>query len=59
MALVKELLDSLGHEEFAEPDYQPTYVDQHVVAVHAYHNLVFIQKGRNNEGSNLPMSKRL
>lgn len=59
MALVKDLLDGLNHEEFADPDYEPTYTDQHVVAVHAYHNLVFIQKGLNNEGSNMPMHKRL
>lgn len=50
MALVKDLLDGLNHEEF-EGDHVPSYSDQHVVAVHAYHNLVFIEKGLNNEGS--------
>lgn len=49
MALVKDLVDGLNHMEFLDEDYQPTYSDQHVVAVHAYHNLVFIEKGRNNE----------
>ncbi|MCW2851388.1 MAG: hypothetical protein JWM84_1052 [Nocardioides sp.] len=50
MALVKDLLDGLNHEEFLDPDYEPTYSDRHVVAVHAYHNLIVIEKGLNNEG---------
>ena len=50
MALVKDLLDGLNHEEF-EPPHQPSYTDRHVVGVHAYHNLVIIEKGRNDEGS--------
>jgi len=52
MALVRRLLDGLNHEEFLDPDYQPSYTDRHVVAVHCYHNLVVIQKGDNREGSN-------
>lgn len=51
MGLVKRLVDGLNHEEFLEP-YEPTYTDLHVVAVHCYHNLVFIEKGDNREGSN-------
>ncbi|WP_193611182.1 class I SAM-dependent methyltransferase [Nocardioides lijunqiniae] len=50
MALVKDLLDGLNYEEFLDADYEPTYSDRHVVAVHAYHNLIFIEKGLNNEG---------
>lgn len=52
MALVKDLLDGLNHEEFLDRGYTPSYSDKHVTAVHAYHNLVFVQKGRNREGSN-------
>lgn len=51
MALVKELVDGLNYEEFLDKDYQPTYSDIHVVAVHCYHNLVFIEKGTNREGT--------
>jgi len=51
MALVKDLIDGLNHVEFIEEGYQPTYTDTHVVAVHCYHNLVFIEKGRNDEGT--------
>ena len=52
MALVRRLLDGLNHEEFLDPGYEPSYTDQHVVAVHCYHNLVLIEKGDNREGSN-------
>ena len=31
--------------------YEPTYTDTHVTGVFFYHNLVFIQKGENKEGS--------
>ncbi len=53
LALVKDLLDGLHHEEFVdEPPYEPTYTDLHVVGVHVYHNLVIIEKGDNTEGTN-------
>lgn len=52
MALVKDLVDGLNHEEYVDESYVPTYADLHVVAVHCYHNLVFIEKGSNTEGTN-------
>jgi demethylmacrocin O-methyltransferase len=52
MALVKDLVDGLNHEEYVDESYEPTYTDLNVVGVFAYHNLVFIQKGRNAEGTN-------
>jgi hypothetical protein len=52
MALVKDLLDGLNHEEFLDEPYEATYSDRHVVGLHAYHNLVVIEKGHNVEGSN-------
>ena len=52
MALVKSLVDGLNYEEFVDESYEPTYSDLNVVAVHAYHNLVIIEKGRNAEGTN-------
>jgi hypothetical protein len=52
MALVKDLLDGLNYEEFVDESYEPTYTDLHVTAVHAYHNLVLIEKGHNAEGTN-------
>lgn len=51
MGLVKSLVDGLNYEEFIEEPYIPSYTDKHVVAVHCYHNLVVIEKGRNEEGT--------
>jgi len=49
----KALIDSLNYEEFLKPGYKPSYFDRHITAMHFYHNLILIQKGENNEGSNL------
>jgi hypothetical protein len=51
MGLVKQLVDGLNYEEFVDDDYEPSYTDLNVVGVHCYHNLVFIEKGTNNEGT--------
>jgi len=51
MDLVKRLIDGLNYEEFVTEAYQPTYTDLHVTSVACYHNLVFIQKGDNSEGT--------
>ena len=42
--LVKGLLDELNHESFRVEGYEPTYTDLHVAAVHAYPNIVFLEK---------------
>lgn len=52
MHLVKQLVDGLNHEEFLLDGYESSYTDSHITAVHAWHNLVIIEKGANNEGSN-------
>lgn len=52
MAFVKRLVDGLNHEEFLDTDYEASYIDTHVRAVHCYHNLVVVEKGDNVEGSN-------
>jgi hypothetical protein len=52
MALVKRLVDGLNYEEWQDGGFEPTYADRHVVAVHCYHNLVIIEKGDNDEGTN-------
>ena len=53
MNFFKSLIDGLNHEEFAAPIRDPDYFDRHIVAMHFYHNLIFIEKGENNEGSNV------
>jgi demethylmacrocin O-methyltransferase len=52
MNFLKTLTDGLNYEEIARKDYPPSYFDQNIVSLHFYHNLVFIYKGRNEEGSN-------
>ncbi len=58
MAMVKDLLDGLHYEEFTDDAYEPTYADRNVRSVHAYHNLVIIEKGSNVEGTNRGRAKR-
>lgn len=49
MALAKRLVDGLNWEEWREDGASPSYTDAHVTALHAYHNLLIIQKGENRE----------
>jgi hypothetical protein len=51
MGLVKRLIDGLNYEEFVMEPYTPSYTDLNIVQVTCYHNLIFIQKGENREGS--------
>ena len=51
MNFLKTLIDGLNYEEIARKDYQPTYFDRNFTALHFYHNIVFVYKGKNNEGS--------
>jgi hypothetical protein len=51
MGMLKRLADGLNYEELVIEPYQPTYTDLHVKSVHFYHNLVFVVKGSNAEGS--------
>lgn len=59
MGFLKCLIDCLNHAEFDLPGYKPTYFDQHVVSMHFYHNLAFIYKGHNDEGSNILEDNRM
>lgn len=43
MGYFKSLADGLNHAEL-EIEREPSYTDQHVAALHFYHNLVFVQK---------------
>lgn len=53
MNFLKGLADGLNYEEFLTPTYTPSYFDRNITSVHFYHNLAFIYKGSNNEGSNM------
>jgi Rhamnosyl O-methyltransferase/CmcI len=50
MGLTKRLVDGLNYEEYTDEGYEPSYTELHVRGVHAYHNLVFVDKGLNAEG---------
>jgi cephalosporin hydroxylase len=51
MGLLKRLADGLNWEEFVDEGYEPSYTDQYVKGLHFYHNMVFIEKGENREGT--------
>lgn len=53
MGYFKSLVDGLNHCEYVIPGYQPTYHDLNIVAMHFYHSMAFMQKGANNEVSNM------
>jgi hypothetical protein len=53
MGFLKELIDGLNWEERDQPWYSPTRFDREILGISFYHNIVFIQKGNNQEGSNL------
>jgi hypothetical protein len=54
MNYFKALVDGLNHVEYPISDYQPTYWDRNIVEISFFHNIVFIQKGNNDEATNLP-----
>lgn len=57
MGMLKCLVDGLNWEEFR--GRKPGPLDRHIVAIHLYHNLAFIHKGRNEEGSNKDQHHRV
>lgn len=59
MGLAKRLVDGLNYEEWQDDDNKATPVDRNIVAIHCYHNLVIIEKGANNEGTNRGSKERM
>jgi len=51
MNFFKNLADGLNYQEFPEKYYTPTLYDTKITGIHFYHNMIFIYKGENNEGS--------
>jgi hypothetical protein len=54
----KSLIDCLNHQEIINPRYRSTYFDKNIISVSCYHNMVFVQKGQNNEGSTCVVNNR-
>jgi hypothetical protein len=53
MGFLKSLIDGLNYSEFDKSSYEPSYYDKYIVAMYFYHNIVFVKKGLNDEGSNI------
>ena len=54
MNFLKGLADTLNYREFPRGEgWEPHPLGRHIVAMHFYHNLVFVQKGPNDEPSNV------
>jgi hypothetical protein len=50
ISMLKQLVDGLNWEEFSERE--PRQLDSCITSLHFYHNLAFVYKGRNQEGTN-------
>lgn len=59
MNFFKGLADGINHSEFIMKNYQPTYFDKKIISLHFYHNLVFINKGVNNENSSFLVNNQI
>lgn len=60
LTLLKNLVDGLHFAEYELPHYSPSYTDTHVVGLHFYHNIAFIQKGLNDEeGGTADLGRRM
>ncbi|MEU6467429.1 class I SAM-dependent methyltransferase [Streptomyces sp. NPDC046976] len=52
VGFTKTLVDGLNHEEFEPPEARtPTGSDRQIGGLHFYHNLLIIEKARNEEGA--------
>lgn len=54
MTFFKNLADGLNHAEYPVEGYEPNYFDLNIVEISFFHNLIFIRKGNNDEGTNAP-----
>lgn len=53
MNYFKKLTDCLNYSEFTLEGYRPSIYDLNITEIHFYHNLIFIYKNDNSEGSNV------
>lgn len=51
MGYFKALLDGLNHSEIHPDDFTPTGFERQIAGLHFFHNLIFVQKAVNDEGS--------
>ena len=48
MGFLKQLVDGINYTEYKKENYEPSYYDKHIVGMHFFHNIVFIEKGQNS-----------
>lgn len=53
LEFMKSLIDCLNWQEMPRPGYSPNLFDSTLVGLHFYHNMAFLRKGHNYEGSNV------
>ena len=58
MNYFKSLTDTMNNREFIRPGYKQSYFDKKIISMHFYHNMIFIYKGDNNEGSNFVVNNQ-
>jgi demethylmacrocin O-methyltransferase len=54
MSFFMKLADGLNHVEYPIEGYEPDYFDRNIVGIAFFHNLIFIQKGSNDEKTSHP-----
>ena len=59
MGFLKSLIDGVNWQEIHQPTYSPSQFELTLTSIHFYHNLVFLRKGSNTEGSTTLNDNRL
>ena len=54
MAFFKSLTDGLNYAEYPIAQYEPSYFERNIVEIAFFHNMIFVRKGSNDEGTNAP-----
>lgn len=56
LGFMKGLVDALNWQERDPDEYEPGPFDRQVTGLHFYHNMVFVEKGRNEEPGGDPLA---
>jgi hypothetical protein len=59
VGFIKTLIDALNHEEVLEDGFEPTPFDRLVTGIHLFHNLALIERGDNDEPSNVLINHKV
>ena len=59
MGYLKSLVDGLNWQEIHQPTYSPSLFDKTITGIYFHHNMCFLRKGINEEGSNEVRNNRI